>query len=295
MQLALRTTADEVAQTDAPSRRCLFDLPVGLVEDVSSPGTGVENGTQAFSPDFQVALPYRGLFVWHVGHDEVVGDANQAIFVTAGEASRLSQPLAGGFAELIFTPAGGVVAELSHATGRSLRKHDLFIRRSRRLSPGLQTFRALFLRWASGPSEVDLLAAEELVLALLRSALKLDGPLPRAGQPTQRLIRRTKAYLEAELAQPIRLTDVGRAVGASPAYLTHVFRQVEGVPLHQYLTQLRLARALEELPEADDLTGLALELGFSSHSHFSASFHRAFGTTPSEFRQQSRRRVQPSI
>ena len=84
-------------------------------------------------------------------------------------------------------------------------------------------------------------------------------------------------------------------MGASPAYLTHLFRQVEGIPLHRYLTQLRLARALAELPHADDLTTLALDVGFSSHSHFSASFQRAFRITPSEFRRTLRGRLRPSV
>jgi AraC-like DNA-binding protein len=101
-------------------------------------------------------------------------------------------------------------------------------------------------------------------------------------------MRRAKEFLEAELANPIRLRDVGRAAGASPAYLTNIFRRVEGVSLHRYLTQLRLARALAVLPQADDLTALALGIGFSSHSHFSAAFRRAFGCTPSQFRQTAR-------
>jgi AraC-like DNA-binding protein len=63
---------------------------------------------------------------------------------------------------------------------------------------------------------------------------------------------------------------------------------VEGVPLHGYLTQLRLARALVELPHASDLTTLALDLGFSSHSHFTAVFRAAFGCTPSQFRETAR-------
>ena len=76
-----------------------------------------------------------------------------------------------------------------------------------------------------------------------------------------------QSILEAEFANPIRLADVGRAVGASPAYLTHVFRRVEGTSPHQHLTRLRLARALVDLPRTDDLTALALET-VSSHSHF---------------------------
>ena len=39
----------------------------------------------------------------------------------------------------------------------------------------------------------------------------------------------------------------------------------------------------------DDLTALALDTGFSSHSHFTAVFRRTFGSTPSAFRQASRR------
>jgi AraC-like DNA-binding protein len=60
------------------------------------------------------------------------------------------------------------------------------------------------------------------------------------------------------------------------------------VPLQRYVTQLRLARALIELPDSDDLTALALDLGFSSHSHFTLAFRRAFGCTPSRFRKTIR-------
>jgi AraC family transcriptional regulator len=59
---------------------------------------------------------------------------------------------------------------------------------------------------------------------------------------------------------------------------------VEGVPLYRYQLRLRLARALDLLGEYDDLTTLSLELGFSSHSHFSAAFRQVYGRSPSEFR-----------
>jgi AraC-like DNA-binding protein len=251
-------------------------------------------GAESFSPRFQLALPYRGFFVWHVGSDDVVGDANQAIFITGGEEYRMSHPVRGGYAELIFTPAECLVSELADSTSGGLRAHASFRRRSRRLDLRLQCFRARFLSWANG-SKVDSLEAEELVLSLFRWALAEDAPLHPPAPSTRRLLVRTKEYLESQLAQPIHLADVGRAVGASPAYLTDLFRRVEGVPLHRYLIQLRLARALVELPHTDDLTALALDVGFSSHSHFSASFHRAFCMTPTEFRRTSRGRVRPPV
>jgi AraC-like DNA-binding protein len=266
-----------------------------LVEDVRSAGAPRDNGAEGYSPEFQVALPYRGMLVWHVGRDDVVGDANQVLFVTGGESYRLSEPLPGGYGELIITPTLGVLAEIANAAEAHLPGHPLFRRRSRRADPRLQSLRTRFLYWAARAADVDDLAAEELVLALLRSTLVEDAPGDEPVGSSRRLIMRTKEVLEAELANPLRLCDVGRAVGASPAYLTDLFRRVEGVSLHRYVTQLRLARALVELPHTDDLTTLALEIGFSSHSHFSAAFRRAFGCTPSQFRQTTRARQRPSL
>ena len=42
------------------------------------------------------------------------------------------------------------------------------------------------------------------------------------------------------------------------------------------------------IPEYDDLSALALNLGFSSHSHFAAAFKQAYGRSPSAFQQSAR-------
>jgi AraC family transcriptional regulator len=279
---------------DSESRTRLLDVPVSLVEDLRRGPH--ERSAEDFCQKFQVCLPYRGLGVWYVGGDEVVANANQVLFVRGGESYRLSGPVPGGYAELIITPDIEILLEVARCNRAGLFGHRLFRRRYGRATLFLQNFRTRFLHWARGTPDVDDLEAEEIVVALLRSALQEDGNRLRAcGAATSRLIRRTKAFLEAQLPNQIRLVDVGRAVGASPAYLTDVFTKVEGVSLHQYLTQLRLSRALAELPHTDNLTTLALETGFSSHSHFSAAFRRAFGCTPSEFRETTRRAAYPPI
>ena len=273
--------------TTRTERTRLFQSPLALVENLRCDGARPGRGPEAFSAEFQVCLPYRGLFVWHVGQDAVVGDSNQVLFVSGGETYHVSEPLAGGYAELIVTPAIDLLADVAEASADHLPSHPLFRRRTRRADPDLQNRRARFLHWASH-ANWNGVAAEELLLGLLRSALDVRVPACSPGPPTRRLIRRTKEFVEGHLSAPLRLSDVARAVGASPAYLTHVFRCVEGVPLHKYVVQLRLARALAELPHADDLTALALDLGFSSHSHFTAAFRSAFHCTPSEFRDSTR-------
>ena len=52
-------------------------LQSGSSKDLTREGLRPGKGPEGFCGDFQIALPYRGLFVWHVGHDDVVGDSNQ--------------------------------------------------------------------------------------------------------------------------------------------------------------------------------------------------------------------------
>jgi len=276
-----------VCISDQSSRACLLDSEIALVEDLQSAAIGLRRSKEQYSPDFQICLPYRGIFIWHVGDDDVVGDANQVLFVAGGESFHLSQPCWAEYAELIITPARALLEEVADQSGVKLSIHPLFRRRSRRVGFDLQRRRARFLQSALAKDASEP-ALEECTLALLRAALENDGEWRPASGRTRRLICRTKEFLQANLGGAVRLADVAGAVGASPAYLTHVFRRVEGIPLHGYLTQLRLARALEELRDAEDLTMLALSLGFSSHSHFSAAFRRAFDCTPSQFRNSRR-------
>ena len=260
---------------------------VGLVEDLRVAARPDGPGQEGFSPEYQVCFPYRGLFVWHVNDEDVVGDPNQVLFVTGGEPYRLSASAgAEGYAELIVTPEPEVLEELVAEPGRRLARHPLFQRRSRRADLTVQRLRACFLH-RTACEDFDDLSADEHALGLLRAALDVPPASHQPGSRTRRLIRRTKEFLEAHASASVRLRDVARSVGASPAYLTDVFRRVEGVPVHRYVMQLRLSRALVELPHANDLTTLAFDLGFSSHSHFTVSFRRAFGCTPSQFRAEN--------
>ena len=271
----------------------LLDTRVALVENLRCRNLRRGRSPEAFSPHFQVCLPYRGLFIWHVGSDDVVGDANQVLFVSGGESYHITEPVDGMYAELIITPDPETLAEIAYASESRLPSHPLFRRRSRLADPALQCMRARYLhRAVNGLS--DEAEREELMLTLLRTALHSNGEGCATSPRTRRLIARTKEFLEAHLSSPLRLGDISRAVGASPAYLTDVFHRVEGLPLHRYLVQLRLARALVELPHANDFTTLAFNLGFSSHSHFTAVFVRTFGCTPSEFRESTRARLRAS-
>jgi len=89
------------------------------------------------------------------------------------------------------------------------------------------------------------------------------------------------------MSENVSLDDVAAAVNASPFNFARIFQQQTGLPIHRYLTILRLRAALERIADPHvDITEIALDLGFSSHSHFTDVFRREFGETPSAIRQR---------
>ena len=89
------------------------------------------------------------------------------------------------------------------------------------------------------------------------------------------------ALLRDKLVDPPNLEEIGRAVGCSPFHLSRTFSTATGLTIPQYLRQLRMERAAELLRSGKfNVTEAALEVGYSSLSHFSQAFHETFGCCP---------------
>jgi AraC family transcriptional regulator len=94
-------------------------------------------------------------------------------------------------------------------------------------------------------------------------------------------VEKVAALLRKNLAQPPPLEEIGRAVGCSTFYLSRTFSAATGTTIPQYLRQLRMERAAELLKSGKfNVTETALEVGYSSLSHFSHAFHETFGCCP---------------
>lgn len=273
--------------------RLLLRTPTVAVRDVCCNGGCRHQGEEECAGATHLVFPYRGVYVRHLGRDQAVGEANQVLFFNRGEGYRVSHPVAGGDACLVLAIGEPLLRELAP---RSL-LHDgaptAFRRQRQRIDPRAQVLVAL-LRHSLHRNLAEPLEAESVALTLTQRAF---GPRTShaagASIGRQRLVDRAKLVLATDLARRWTLAKIAGEVGCSPVYLTQVFRQVEGVPLYRYHLRLRLARALDLLADYEDLTALGLDLGFSSHSHFSAAFREAYGRTPSEFRQSALQRNRP--
>lgn len=144
--------------------------------------------------------------------------------------------------------------------------------------------RRLFERLASGEC-VDSLAVEESVLALLGAVLRSAyGRTPVRSPALRDAVEAARRLVNANIDRPVGLRQLARAVDCSPFALCRAFRTMTGMTITAYRHAIRMRAALELLQTADDLTTIALGLGYSSHSHFTLAFRRTFGMPPSEWR-----------
>ena len=267
----------------------LLESPTVTIRDVYCRGGSPCHSGEEHTIATELVFPYRGVYVRHLGQDQAVAEANQVLFFNTAEGYRVSHPVPGGDASVSLALSEPLLRELappaSLCDGATLR----FRRQRLRVDARTQVLVAL-LRHSLREHIAQPLEAEGLALTLVQRAL---GPRTThaacASLGRQRLVDRAKLVLSSDLARRWTLAEIAAEVRCSPVYLTQVFQQVEGLPLYRYQLRLRLARALDLLGQYDDLTMLALDLGFSSHSHFSSSFRAAYGRSPSEFRQSALR------
>ena len=133
-------------------------------------------------------------------------------------------------------------------------------------------------------------AARRLVLRLAELG---TGRRPDWHDDVSRFTRRTLDHLvdhiDAHLRVMPTLVDMAALVGLSPSHFARKFRGSVGLSLQRFVNRRRLRAALSALRSGDDsLSGLALDLGFSSQSHFTRLFSDLTGMTPAQYRRQCR-------
>ncbi|MBR0664629.1 helix-turn-helix transcriptional regulator [Roseomonas hellenica] len=268
----------------------LLDTETAAIRDVACGGKCRHKSAEECASATHLVFPYRGIYVRHVGRSDAVAEANQLLFFNKAEAYRVSHPVAGGDASLTLAVKEPLLQELAPKEQLRPGAGPVFRRLRRRIDPRTQALAAL-LRHSLQRQVAETLEAETLALTLVRRALgERTSHAAGASFGREKLVDRAKLVLASDLARRWTLAEVAAEVGVSPVYLTQVFQQVEAMPLYRYQLRLRLARALDLLGQYDDLTALGMDLGFSSHSHFSAAFRQAYGRTPKEFQRSLRLR-----
>lgn len=94
-------------------------------------------------------------------------------------------------------------------------------------------------------------------------------------------------YIHLHYAQPIALCDIAKLLYISDSSLSRFFKKETGVSFVDYVNEVRLHYAIEDLLMTDlPMTHIAVNNGFSTPSAFNRIFKAVYGITPSEYRNE---------
>jgi AraC-like DNA-binding protein len=230
-------------------------------------------------------LPLRGIFLEHFApREEILAEPNVALILRAGCLSRVSHPIANDDDCLV----ADFSAECFEEMAQKLPGHRSNVQAL--LSPSAMALRNLaWMRLERGFSNG--LETEETALSLLHHALRGSAAGRASKGRISRQVETARVLLLTHAERRWSLEVLSRNLGCSPYHLTRAFRQQLGVPLHRYQLYARLAKSIDLLLQGADLTSVAMDLGFSSHSHFTATFRSYVGFSPSRIRDAANART----
>ncbi|CAB3750894.1 AraC family transcriptional regulator [Paraburkholderia humisilvae] len=130
-----------------------------------------------------------------------------------------------------------------------------------------------------------------IVARLLERHFTRRAP-PAAARATplpQWRLRRAFDFIDAHLADPVRLNDIAASVGLTRMHFAAQFRCSTGYTPHTYLLRRRVEQAQRLLQRSEKtLLDVALDCGFRSQAHFTTVFRRLVGDTPNRWRIKAR-------
>ena len=145
--------------------------------------------------------------------------------------------------------------------------------------------KALIVEVAHFGAKYDMDAREGRIISLLQEEIAAmpnapyHVPMPR----DVRLLRVCRAILDDPSDQR-DLDELAKVAGMGRRTFTRLFKQETGMGVAMWRQQVRLMEALSLLASGSPVTTVAFDVGYESPSAFTAMFHRAFGSPPSQYR-----------
>lgn len=94
-------------------------------------------------------------------------------------------------------------------------------------------------------------------------------------------------YIHQNFNKPLTNKDIGDIFSFHPNYINNLVRKSTGQPLHKYLLNVRIARAIDLLEETNDsVSAIADTIGFQNLYYFSRFFKKVTGFSPTEYRRK---------
>jgi AraC family transcriptional regulator len=230
-----------------------------------------------------IGFPSTSARILRNGRPAVLENPTAVSFLNVGEEYRREVITPEGTFGTWYALADEVLDELQHETSTTAAGSRAFTHpQSTVPSSTLLRQRRLAARVRRG-TVADALSIEEELIELTRSVLDGGRPAP-AVHMNQRLVHRAVERLLIDFSGSLSLAAIARDLGTATSHLSRTFHAATGTTMRDFRNRLRLIASLDRLPQSTGrITDLALDLGFSSHSHFTTCFHTLFDRSPAGF------------
>jgi len=271
-----------------PVSRRLCATPVGEIREWVCAGHDTARGEMEVSESWSVVVTRRGAFARDDGAATDFLAPGAASFWNLGESYSLSHPVKGGDHCTVFRLSEQTMRAMLAGSAAQDAESPRFSTRAQRLGGKAYLLhrRALQAARADLPDELEV---EESMLEFLSAAYPTTASKssPNVAASSRHLARAAEEVVASRFRQHLTLDEVARDVGCSPFHLTRVMRVTTGESLHQHVMRLRLREAMEQLLDSThDISRIALDAGFASHSHMTTAFGREYGLTPHAARRE---------
>lgn len=133
----------------------------------------------------------------------------------------------------------------------------------------------------------NLSSLRKAVEKMLQFSIKVSEELRNLRLDSSRMIiQDAKQYIDQHYnKEELSLSMTALKVSVSTGYLSALFKKETGINFIDYLTNVRMGKAMDMLKNTDKKAyEIAYEIGFSNPHYFSVSFKKFCGKSPSEFR-----------
>lgn len=141
------------------------------------------------------------------------------------------------------------------------------------------------------PNE-DELAAVIKPLCHMIEFLNMLCPKSMPEQSKNALYNSIQTFIMRNFMKNITVRDIAHNCSCSVSTACHLFKEISGKGVHEYITELRIEQARNLLENSNLSIGMiAQTTGFSDPDYFSYAFKKRVGAAPSKYRKSEKRRL----
>ncbi len=91
-------------------------------------------------------------------------------------------------------------------------------------------------------------------------------------------------YIKSNISQPLKISSLAEVAGYTPSYFSRYFKQVTGIPVSDYISNMKMDAAKQLLSDRiTSVNEVASKLGFTDQFIFSRKFKKHFGISPKQY------------